>query len=79
MRTGFHDDIKLVERCISQDKKAWDAFVEKYKRLTSHSIVQALKRYLFSLENQIVEDLFHTVFLLLIEDNCKKLKQFRWR
>ena len=44
-----------------------------------HNLVQALKRYLFSLENQIVEDLFHTVFLLLIEDNCKKLRQFRWR
>ena len=79
MQTGFHDDIKLVERCISQDKKAWDAFVKKYNRLISHSIVQTLTRYFFSLENQIVEDLFHSVFLSLIEDNCKKLRQFRWR
>jgi RNA polymerase sigma factor (sigma-70 family) len=79
MKTGRQDDIKLVERCISQDKKAWDAFVKKYNRLISHSIVQTLTRYFFPLENQIVEDLFHSVFLSLIEDNCKKLRQFRWR
>jgi len=79
MKTGLHDDIKLVERCISQDKKAWDTFVEKYNRLISHSIVQTLTRYFFPLENQIVEDLFHSVFLSLIEENCKKLRQFKWR
>ena len=79
MQTGFHDDITLVERCIKQDKKAWDAFVKKYNRLISHSIAQTLKRYYFPFENQIVEDLFHSVFLSLIENDCKKLRQFRWR
>ncbi len=79
MQEGFHDDIQLVERCISRDNKAWDAFVEKFQGLISHSIVQTLRRYSFSLENQIVEDLFHSVFLSLIENDAKKLRQFRWK
>jgi RNA polymerase sigma factor (sigma-70 family) len=68
-----------VEGCIRHDKEAWDAFVEKYSRLISHSIVRTLKRYSFSLENQIIEDLFNTVFLSLLEDKCRKLRQFRWK
>lgn len=79
MQEGFHDDIQLVERCISQDKKAWDAFVVKFQGLISHSIVRTLRRYAFPMENQIVEDLFHSVFLSLIENNAKKLRQFRWQ
>ncbi len=79
MRSNFTHEVKLVEGCISRDKKAWDFFVEKYHRLISHSIVQTLRRYSFPLENQIVEELFHTVFLSLLEDDCKKLRQFRWK
>ena len=79
MQKGFHDDRQLVERCISRDNKAWDAFVEKFQGLISHSIVHTLRRYSFALENQIVEDLFHSVFLSLIENDAKKLRQFRWQ
>ena len=79
MQKGFHDDRQLVERCISRDNKAWDAFVEKFQGLISHSIVQTLRRYSFALENPIVEDLFHSVFLSLIENDAKKLRQFRWQ
>lgn len=79
MLKGIPDDKKLVERCISRDNKAWDAFVEKFQGLISHSIVQTLKRYSFPLENQVIEDLFHSVFLSLIENNAKKLRQFRWQ
>lgn len=79
MKADFQNEKKLLEGCVRQDKKSWDAFVERYHRLISHSIVLTLKRYAFPLENQIVEELFNTTFLSLLEDNCKKLRQFRWK
>lgn len=75
----FNKEVKLLERCIKQDKNAWDVFVEKYSRIISHSIVHTLRIYSFPIENQIVEDLFNTVFLSLLEDNCRKLRQFKWK
>ena len=52
---------------------------KQYNRLISHAIVQTLNKYSLDPGNQVVEDLFHTVFLALIEDNYKKLRQFRWK
>lgn len=75
----FADESKLLKGCLSQDKKSWDIFVKRYNRLISHAIVQTLNRYASTPENHIVDDLFHTVFLSLIEDSCKKLRQFRWK
>jgi len=79
MAFGLPDERKLLQGCLSQDKEAWDTFVETYKRLISHAIVQTLKRYSVSSETHVIDDLFHTVFLSLIEDNCKKLRQFQWK
>jgi RNA polymerase sigma-70 factor, ECF subfamily len=79
MKYIFSDENTLLEKCLAQDKKAWDTFVERYNRLIYKSIVQTLKKYSFTIENQIVDDLFQTVFLSLIEYNCKKLRQFQGR
>ena len=79
MRLSLSDERKLVRRCVQQDKKAWDIFVDKYNRVISHSIVQTLNKYASPLENKIVDELFNTVFLSLLENNCKKLSQFQWK
>ncbi len=70
---------KLLEGCLSQDKGSWDTFVDNYSRLISHAIVQTLRKYCFEMDNQLVDDLFHIAFLSLIENNCKKLRQFQWK
>jgi len=75
----YNSDTKLIKACLAQDKEAWDMFVEKYSRLICHAIVNTLKKYSTAPENQVVDDLFHTVFLSLIENNYKKLRQFQWR
>jgi len=75
----FRVEKKLLERCLAQDKKAWDIFVERYNRLISHAILHTLEKYSFSPANQVIPDLFHTVFLSIIEDNCRKLRQFQWK
>ena len=75
----YNSDTKLIKACLAQDKVAWDMFVEKYSRLICHAIVNTLKKYSTAPENQMVDDLFHTVFLSLIEKNYKKLRQFQWK
>ena len=75
----YSDEIKLINGCIEQDNQAWDTFVERYSRLISNAIVKTLRKYSYSTENQIVEDLFHTVFLSLIENNCRKFRKFKWK
>ena len=62
----YNSDTKLIKACLAQDKEAWDMFVEKYSRLICHAIVNTLKKYSIAPENQVVDDLFHTVFLSLI-------------
>ena len=79
MALGLPDERKLLDRCLAQDKEAWDTFVETYNRLISHAIAQTLKKYSVSPETHVVDDLFHTVFLSLVENNCKKLRQFQWK
>ena len=77
VKFGFQDEKKLLKRCLAKDKKAWDAFVERYERLISNAILQTLNKYSVDQADRIVPDLFHTVFLSLIEDDCKKLRQFK--
>ncbi len=64
-------DTKLIIACLAKDKQAWDIFVDKYSRLICHAIVITLKKHSTAPENQVVDDLFHTVFLSLIEKIIK--------
>jgi len=69
----------LLERCLDKDKEAWDSFVKRYDHLISHAILQTLRSYSFPQPTQVVPDLFHCVFLALMENDCKKLRQFKWK
>jgi len=73
------DEKELVKQCLAQDKKAWDTFVEQYSRLITHAIAKTLDNYSCTQKEQVVPDLYHSVFISLIENNCKKLRQFQWR
>jgi len=78
-KIGSQDEKGLLKRCLAQDKKGWDIFVEQYAPLISHAIIQTLQKYLFVQTSQVVSDLFNTVFLSIMENNCKKLRQFQWK
>ncbi len=71
------DDLEFIQRCIKRDKLAWNEFVDKYSRLIYsyiHSVFQL--KGSFATED-IVNELFHEVFILLTENNFKKLKSFK--
>jgi RNA polymerase sigma-70 factor, ECF subfamily len=78
-RFGSNAEKRLLERCLAQDKGAWNKFVEEYSSLISQAIVRTLNRYSAPTDSHIIEDLFQTVFLSLIANNFKKLKQFRYK
>lgn len=76
-RFGSLDEKLLLEKCLARDKRAWDTFVEEYSRFISQAIIRTLNRYSSTPDDQTVDDLFQTLFLSLIANNFKKLRQFR--
>jgi RNA polymerase sigma factor (sigma-70 family) len=77
LKFNLSDDDLLIRKCIAQDKKAWDVFVDKYNRLIYGAIIKTINRYSYSADDQLVDDIFQMVFLSLIDHECKKLKQFK--
>jgi len=68
---------ELLGRCLRGDKQAWDLFVLRYSRLIRHSLYHTLKHKNLPLRTHDLDDLHHGVFLSLIADDYRKLRQFR--
>lgn len=71
-------DSELIKRCLSDgDRAAWEAFVRRYSRLIWNYIRKTFHSYSFQYTEEDVEDIYSTLFLSLVEDDFKKLRQFR--
>ena len=73
------DEREFIQRCLSNDKAAWDEFVNRYSRLIYNYIYHILHIKGMSPSSDFVEDIFQEIFLNLIEDNFCKLRQFEGR
>lgn len=74
------DDLEFVHSCIKGNRQSWDKFVDKYSRLIYNYIHSVLKLKGTSQFNQDnIGDLFQGIFLLLAQDNFKKLRSFKAR
>jgi len=71
------DDLEFIRNCIQADKHAWDEFVQRYSRLIYSYIYSVLKEKGINLDTSLVDDLFQDVFLHLIKDDFKKLRQYQ--
>ncbi len=71
------DDSNLINECISGKREAWDTFVSRFSKLIYHSIHKTLHSYSCALNQEDTEDVFNSIFLSFIENNYKKLRQFR--
>ncbi|MBI2986042.1 MAG: sigma-70 family RNA polymerase sigma factor [Deltaproteobacteria bacterium] len=67
----------LLTGCLNGDKAAWDAFVLQYSSLVYHTIRRTFGLYHSDPRTDLVEDLFQEVFLSLVQNDFKKLRQFR--
>jgi RNA polymerase sigma factor (sigma-70 family) len=69
----------FLSRCIRKEKDTWDLFVERYIHLIYNYIYHTLKRYNYAFQNEEVEDICHDIFLHLLDDDCRQLRNFRGR
>ena len=77
MNAGEFSEKDLLRSCINGDKKAWDQFVEKYTDLVYHAIHKTVRRYCADFLYHDLEDIHNSIFLSLIEDDYRKLKQYQ--
>ena len=73
------DELRLIKRCLSNDKQAWDEFVGKYSRLVYNYIYAVLRVKGRALSAENAADIYQGIFLSLCEDNFKKLRSFKAR
>jgi len=67
----------LIAGCVKGDKTSWNEFVQQYSNLVYHTIRKTLTLHHADSRDQVVEDLYQEVFLSLLKDDSKKLRQFR--
>jgi RNA polymerase sigma factor (sigma-70 family) len=78
MATDNETDLSLIQECISgENKAAWEEFVKKYSKLIWNSIHKTFRRYSFQYTPEDSEDMYSAIFLSLVENDFKKLQQFR--
>jgi len=77
MKSGGNTEQDLLSACIEGNKHAWDTFVEKYTNLIYHTTRRVLDRYYADYLYNELEDVHNGIFLALIENNYKKLRQYQ--
>lgn len=70
---------RLVARCLKGERRAWDEFIDRYKRLIYNTIIRTLDSVAYENKEEITADLFQEFFALLFRDNCAKLRSFSWK
>ena len=79
-KSDYLSELELVAKCSSCDNsEAWELFVRKYSGLIWSSIHKAFRSSSFRYNPEDVEDVFSSLFLSLLDNNCKKLHQFHSR
>jgi RNA polymerase sigma factor (sigma-70 family) len=73
------DELRLIKRCLSNDRPALDEFVGKYSRLIYNYIYAILRAKGRAPHAENVADIYQGVFLSLCENNFKKLRSFKAR
>jgi RNA polymerase sigma factor (sigma-70 family) len=67
----------LIAGCLRGDKAAWDSFVQQYSSLVYHTVRKTLTLHHTDQREDVVDDLYQELFVSLLRDDCKKLRQFR--
>lgn len=71
-------DQELIKRCLeAEGKEAWEIFVRRFSKLIWNSIHKTFHTYFFSYHPEDAEDMYGAIFMSLIENDFRKLRQFR--
>ena len=70
-------DKELLDACLRGNKIAWDYLVRKFAGLIYRTIEQTLRASNYTNLTEELPDLVNSVFVALLENDCKKLRQYR--
>jgi RNA polymerase sigma factor (sigma-70 family) len=70
-------DKELFRLCAEGNREAWDFLVDKYSKLIYNAIYTTMRMYSSAFQREDVEDIFSQVFVALLDDNYRRLGQFR--
>jgi RNA polymerase sigma-70 factor, ECF subfamily len=70
-------DKTLLDRCLSHQPKAWNDFVDRYMGLIYHVIHHVAHARSVPLSDADVEDVAADVFLEIVDDDYKVLRNFK--
>ncbi len=71
-------DDEIIRKCLNdEDGSAWEGFVRDYSRVIWGAIHRTFHACSFAYSPQDTEDVFSCVYLSLIENDFRKLRQFR--
>jgi len=72
------DESLLIIRCLSgSDPAAWDEFATSYADLIWSMIHKTFAGFNVSYQKEDVEDLFNSIYVSLVDDDFRKLRQFQ--
>ena len=76
----IHEEfLVFLGQCMGKERDAWDSFVKKYSNLMYLYIIRTLKRYSHPVQYEEVDEVFNSIFLALLENDCKRMRSFRGR
>ena len=67
----------LIDGCLRSEKTAWDSFVRQYSNLVYYTIKKTLVRHHTDPHSDVIEELYQEFFVSLLQNEFKKLRQFR--
>jgi len=68
---------RLLRDCWAKKRGAWEQFVAQYSRLIYYSIQRTCRLKSYPATPEEIEDLFNEVFVQILKDDCRKLRQYR--
>lgn len=79
MRPSFEEDRRLISKCVSGDRGAWETLVRRFSNLVYQCVRSTFVAKQVPFSRQDLEDLHNTVFLGLFEQGCAKLRLYQGR
>jgi RNA polymerase sigma-70 factor (ECF subfamily) len=70
-------DRRLLDRCLGHEPGAWREFVDRYMGLIYHVVHHVAHARSVTLRPEDVEDIASQIFLVIVKDDYRVLRQFR--
>jgi len=70
-------DRKLLDRCLSREPGAWEAFVDRFTGLFFHVVNHTAQARSVRLTSQDCDDLCAEIYLAIVKDDFALLRNFR--